>query len=318
MSLRELDGSVDLESNGRTSNSYLFKMMPKSGESITGRFITIPDGSKRPYVAAPYHEYLVGPDPIKHRRFHFTRQAIGDGCPITDRFWELMKERKVLKDRAERETPAYKRIESEIARLRVKNGGLFLFLEKGTKNVVPLFLKENVIRILLGGKGYGDQVPTEGLVKELKKQGIHAFNLTSPVGWITLSKRGQGKDTQFFASLAETTTQVEAGGRMISAKIPVELAVPNEVLDMDIDDLPKLEDVLNNERMMWSKEECEAFISNNVVPDRLLKGGASDSQERPQQQKASKGSWHSEEPDMDDEPPFSVGSDSSDGLEDLY
>lgn len=320
MSLRELDNSVDLESNGKTSNSYLFKMMPKSGDRLIGRFITIPDGSKRPYIAAPYHEYLIGPDPIKHKRFHFSRQAVGDQCPIADKFWDLMKARKRLKDREERDTPEYKRIESEISRLRIKNGGLFLFLEHGTTKVTPLFLKESVIRLLLGGKGWGDQAPTEGLVKEAKKDGIHIFNLTSPTGWVELTKKGQGKDTQFFVTLAETSTTFEGpNGKPMKAKIPIETKVPDAVLDMEVEDLPNLLDVLNNERMMWSNEECVAFVEDNVVPERCLKGpaGSGESKPAPQKQKAS---WQSEEPDFEEkssEPAFEANT-AVDELEELY
>lgn len=277
-----LDDDVDLEAAGKSnfSRSAISKL-PKEGEFLVGKFLVLPDGSKRPYLPAPYFGFLVGDDPSKDSREHYSLKMIQDSCPKTELFWEQMKLRKKLKDEGKEGTPAYKKAEATINANRPKTGGLLLFIEKGSKTIKPLFLKETMLEALFGCKEdtFRQKKARPGLVSNMRSEGQSPYNLKNNTGWVKLYKIGTGRDTQFFAEVDEEVQESVINGKTRKVKVPTELEVAPEVIENILaGKIPDLLALASNEMEMWTEEECLQYTKDFSVPERFkrkAKGSAS-------------------------------------------
>lgn len=277
-----LDDDVDLESAGKSnfSKSPIMKL-PKEGEVLVGKFLVLPDGSKRPYLPAPYYNFLVGDDPTKDSREHFSLKMIQDYCPKNDCFWENMKLRKKLKEEGKEGTPAYKKADATIAAMRPKTGGLLLFIEKGSKTIRPLFLKETMLEALFGCKddAFRNKKARPGLVANMRSEGQSPYNLKNPTGWVKLYKVGSGRDTQFFAEVDEEIQESVINGKTRKVKVFTEMDVSQEVIDNILaGKIPDLLAIASNEMEMWTEAECLQYTKDFSVPERFkrkVKGSAS-------------------------------------------
>jgi hypothetical protein len=267
-----LNGEVDYDKAGQSDTGFRSPItrLPKAGEVLVGKFIVIPDGSRRPYLPAPYFD-----DPTKDGRMHFSLKMIQADCPKNNIYWDNMKLRKKLKAEGKTETREYKRVEALIAANRPKTGALFLFIEKGQKTVRPLFLKETMIEELFGVKGHWQKPDAPGLLKNLKAEGRNPYDVLSNEGWIRLWKTGTGKDTKFHVELDQEVSEVVMNGRTVKAKVPTECPVDPAVIDMiKGGKLPDLLALASDPKEMWSNDECEEYAKNLTIPERFQKRAA--------------------------------------------
>jgi hypothetical protein len=279
MTVQEYDfeSEPDLENAGKASFGYRspYIKLPKSGEVLYGKFLLINDGTRRPYIPAPYHEFMVGDDPAKDTRMHFClKMKDGSDCPRCEEFWSKMKSRKALRDAGKEGSPEYKKDDTLVKANKVGKGGLFLFVEKGSNNVKILFVKESMLNVLFGTKEdkYRNQVATEGILQKMKAEGLNPYNIIDPKGWLKLYKTGSGLGTQFFAEVEQETVEAEINGKVRKVKQEVERKVPDSLIEnIKKGNIPNILEVVSGEHEMWTIEECKDFVRDMTVPSRFMK-----------------------------------------------
>jgi hypothetical protein len=269
-----IDGDVDYDRAGQSAGSFRSAILrlPKAGEVLIGKFVVIPDGSRRPYLPAPYYDFMVGDDPTKDGRSHFSLKMVQADCPKDAVYWAQMKARKKLKEEGKQDTREYKRAEALIAANRPKTGALLLFVEKGQKTVKPLFIKEQMIQELFGVKDHWQKPDSPGLFRKLKEEGHSPYDMRSSTGWIKLYKSGSGKDTKFNAELDQHSTEAVINGKTVKVRAPTEHEVDPAIIEMiKGGKLPDLITLASDPKEMWTNDECEDYAKNLTIPDRFKK-----------------------------------------------
>ena len=270
----DFDGEVDLDKAGDTYTGYKipYLRLPKSGEALYGKFLIIPDGTKRPFIPAPYHEFMIGNDPQKDVRSHFCRKMLGEECPQDEEFWKQMKIRKALKDQGKEGSAEYKKADAIIKANKIGTGGLLLFVEKGSPTVKILFLKEKMLGVLFGVKEdtYRKKPAVEGLLQRMKAEGMNPYNLKDPKGWLKIWKTGTGLDTQFYAEVESETVEAEINGKIRKVKQEVERPVSEALIaNLKAGKFPNIIEVISDEHEMWTNEECAQYVQDMTVPTRF-------------------------------------------------
>ena len=173
---------IDIDASKRSGSfAKAYIELPKASEFLYGKFLTMMDGTRRPYMQAPYHEHTIGDDPKKDTRKHFCPKAVDPSakCPECDAYWEAMKARKKLKEQGDSSSSEFKKLERTIKMYKQKTGGFLLFVAKGGKKIQPLFVKETFLAKAFGRAAIPalDKKEIVGYINELKADGINPFSI---------------------------------------------------------------------------------------------------------------------------------------------
>lgn len=272
------DEDFDIEASKNVSSFVkTYIELPKEGTSLYGKFIALCDGTRRPYLPAPFHEYMAGDDPKTDSRRHFCIKGANPAakCPECEAFWAAVKKRKELKDNGDTSSSEYKRAEMEAKMYRQKTGGLLLFVPKGGKKITPLFVKETFLDKAFGRKPIPalNKGAIVGFVNELKAEGVNPFSVKDAGGWLRLWKTGTGLETEFNISLDTESVKALIDGRQETVTKKVYLEMEPEIIDiLRAGKTPDLVAVLSaNDREWWTYEESEDYVNNGVIPERCRK-----------------------------------------------
>lgn len=273
----DLLSSPNLELNGKLMNNYGFerkiKTLTKSGgEPIIGKFMTFPQ-TKQAYIPVFSHSFMVGTDPAKDIRSTFCLTSIGEKCPICDEYWALMKSRKQLKLAGKEGSVEYADVTNRIKSLRKKEGGIFQFISIDGTKIEPLYLNKQMIETIFGAEAneYFNRPATEGILKTMKEDGFDPFNLKSNIGWIKLYKTGMAVQTKFFFDRHERTETHNIKGKPMNVKVSVEIDPPEFLKTLKLADLPNVKELISEPSEMFSFDECVAYITNGIIPERYIK-----------------------------------------------
>jgi len=286
-------GSMDFGGVEPPKKEYgTLKIPTDENTPLICKLVADPRRPKDAYFQVYYHRHMVGPSSRTDGRYHLCQKTKKESCPECDRFWDIAKEMKALKnegrgyikgaDGKDAPTPEYAALKREQDLYRQSDRYWLLVLPIGTTKPQAVLVTKEIVEKLFGREAKkdwsGKDIPAiQGQYYAMKDRGRSPFNLKSDQGWIKMWRTGEPPQVTYHAVEAMIEGEIEAkDGSKITALQPIRSKVPEAVLLLTSDDIIDVSNIdIKNSKMSWTNEESLAYVEScgTAIPARCKKGG---------------------------------------------
>lgn len=275
-------GDTEATAPQRYGNASIIKT-PTKENALVCRLLPDSLRGNAQYFEVDLIKHMVGPDPQKDTRYHLSRRMLNDKSPETDRYWDVVKEMKALKDKGQENSEEFRKLDFQKKLFNTNKRYWLLVLPLGESKPKALQVTWKAIKELFGAPARGKDPAHVGLVETMKAKGRSPYNLKSDKGWVKIWREGTGLETTWKVEEAKIEKKIDGE----DVTVPLSQAVPEDLFKLKKSDIPDLGKLDMTEEKVWTLEECERFVASlgTAIPDRCKKRQStySDGDSKPQQ-----------------------------------
>lgn len=202
-------------------------------------------------------------------RKHVNQKHLGEAnSPEAERFWDIVKQMKELKNDGREKTEEYKVLEVQRKLLSQDKLGWLTVVSPGDSKFRALKLNATLINLLFGKAATKDKPAIPSLVEKMTADGRDPYDLTSDFGWLRYYKEGEKMATKHTVEEATEPEVVLVKGKNMTIESPISLKVHVDVLTATVDKLPDYLDF--EKRTGFTYEESVAYAETLEVPQRVI------------------------------------------------
>jgi hypothetical protein len=224
------------------------------------------------YIMMDYFSHQVGPSQKDMRTRACLKSLNQAVSPEKDKFWET---KKIIKElRLAGGNPSeIARYEAIAKKFKPSQKAWVLAVTPGNPKLMAVRVAMSVIDEIFGvdEKKANDYRPArKGLLNDMLEQGRSPFDLRSDLGWIKITKTGEGLGTKYQVAELVKTVSEKQGNKTVTFTEPESGVIHPNILELTVEDIP---DVYKYEgKSAFTLEESEAFVKSlgTEVPERLL------------------------------------------------